>query len=280
MLKKTKRALKTILDAVWSIRRPQYHNRILYYHSVHPSAVDSHKPDLFRKQLLWLKDNGYRSVLIRDVPSLIMKDQNKNAGPWVAITFDDGYQDNVQYALPIIAELGFVATFFVVAGMVQSGTAAESSEGYRLCSSRPMMNVQDLQTLVNEGMEVGSHTMTHQMMTRVLARSSESAEYELAESKKILEDVVGNQVSSFSYPNGQRWAFSRETRALIKAHGYLAACTTMWRSIQQNSDIFELPRCEVASTDSLDKFIASVCGQREYLAFVYRIFDRSKVWGE
>jgi len=280
MLKKTKRVLKTILDGVWSIRRPQYQNRILYYHSVHPSAVDSHKPDLFRKQLLWLKDNGYRSVLIRDVPSLIMKDHNKNARPWVAITFDDGYQDNVQYALPIIAELGFVATFFVVAGMVQSGTAAESSEGYRLCPSRLMMNVQDLQTLVNEGMEVGSHTMTHQMMTRVLARSPESAEYELAESKKILEDVVGNQVSSFSYPNGQRGAFSSETGALIKAHGYLAGCTTMWGSIQQNSDIFELPRCEVALTDSLDKFIASVCGQREYLAFVYRIFDRSKAWSE
>ena len=268
MLKKTKRGLKSILDTVWSIRKPQYRNRILYYHSVHPTDLDSHPPELFKKQMLWLRDNGYRSVLMRDIPLLMMKDTNDDVTPWVAITFDDGYRDNVQYTLPVLTELGFVATFFVVAEMVRSGEATASTDGYRLYPRMPMMTAQDLRTLVNASMEVGSHTMTHRMVTRVLSRSPESAIYELKESKKNLEDLIGNSVSSFSYPNGQRGAFSHETRALITDQGYLTACTTMWGTVENNTDIFELPRCEVASTDCLDKFIASLCGQREYMALV------------
>ena len=280
ILKKTKRALKAILDTVWSIRKPQYRNRILYYHSVHPADSHSHTPELFRKQILWLRENGYRSVLVRDIPLLRMKNTDKDARPWVAITFDDGYRDNVRYALPVLSESGFKATFFVVAGMVRNGEAAVSSDGNRLFPQRPMLTTQDLRKLVNAGMEVGSHTLTHQMVTRVLSRSPESAIYELKESKRRLENIIGHKVSSFSYPNGQRGAFSHETRALIAAQGYLAACTTMWGMVENNTDIFELPRCEETSLGSLDKFAAGVSGQREYLALIYRMCDRSKVWTE
>ena len=280
MWEKTKQGLKAILDTAWSMRNPQYRNRILYYHSVHPTTSDSHTPDLFEKQLLWLKNNGYRSVLIRDIPLLMMKNTNEDDRPWVAITFDDGYRDNVQYALPLLVDLGFMATFFIVAGMVKKEKAADSSYGYNLYPNRPMMTAGDLRTLVGAGMEVASHTVTHRMATRLMSLSSQFLVSELKESKKILETIIGDKVLSFSYPNGQRGAFSPETRTLITAQGYLAACTTMWGTVENNTDIFELPRCESDSTDSLAKFVMGIRGQREYRAFVHKVFDRSKVWLE
>ena len=278
MWKKTKQGLKAILDTAWSMRNPQYRNRILYYHSVHPTTSDSHTPELFKKQLLWLRDNGYRSVLIRDIPLLMMENTDEDTRPWVAITFDDGYQDNVQYALPLLVEFGFVATFFIVAGMVEKGKASNSSNGYNLYPNRPMMTARNLKTLVNAGMEVASHTMTHRMATRLMSVSPQSLVSELKESKENLENMIGTKISSFSYPNGQRGAFSPETRMLVTAQGYLAACTTMWGTVENNADIFELSRCESDSMDSLAKFIAGVSGQREYRAFIYKVLDRSKIW--
>lgn len=272
-----KKSLKLVIDTVWSIKRPYLPNRILYYHSVHPDALGSHRPEQFKSQLDWLQDHGYHSVLVRDIPTLL-KESPFHSEPWVAITFDDGYRDNVEYALPILKDAGFVVTFFVVAGMVHNSKPASSNTGYRLYENRGMMTVQDLETLALEGMEIGSHGMTHRMATQVVEQSSGAFLAELRESKKILEDASGCSVVSFSYPNGQRGAFSDATRRLLAETAYQVAVTTMWGHVTVRCDMLTLPRCEAANTDTLDEFAAKLHGMREYRALVNRIFDRSKVW--
>jgi peptidoglycan/xylan/chitin deacetylase (PgdA/CDA1 family) len=102
--------------------------------------------------------------------------------------------------------------FFVVAGVVGEKEPISSAEGHRLYPERPMMTKQDITTLIDSGMEIGSHTVTHQMATKVLSRSLKELEHEVKQSKHRLEDMTGVEISSFSYPNGQKGAFSNQNK--------------------------------------------------------------------
>lgn len=256
---------KRVLNLAWSLGVPRKTNRCIYYHSVHPVATKSHDPNVFREQLRWLRTNGYKSILAKQVPDY----RTAKKGQWVCISFDDGYLDNAEIALPILLQEGFVATVFVVTGMVGRD---DSSVGHRLYPGRPMLDKARIRSLADAGIEIGSHTVSHHMATRL---SPEQFYRELLDSKKFLEDVIGKPVRSFSYPNGQRGAFSTETRKMLVKAGYEVAFTTLWGSVGPNCDPLTMPRCEIAAEDSIEDFAAKMLGQRDYLVVIHRMFDGS-----
>jgi peptidoglycan/xylan/chitin deacetylase (PgdA/CDA1 family) len=79
----------------------------------------------------------------------------------------------------------------------------------------------EIRTLHSMGMEIGSHTLTHRLLT---GRSAEEVRYELKESKARLEDIVGAPVVAFSYPEG---AFTVQACAVLAETGYVLGRTTM-----------------------------------------------------
>src|SRR5689334_20380832 len=89
---------------------------ILAYHAVHPLRLDSINvtPDNFCAQLKWLAQRGYRGVSLCEYLRQT-DEQPSKVGRLVALTFDDGYLDNLTYALPLLEKFGFSATIFVVA---------------------------------------------------------------------------------------------------------------------------------------------------------------------
>jgi len=100
------------------------------------------------------------------------------------ITFDDGHITNYDYAFPILKEFDLQAYFFIIASRV-------GQSGY--------MNWQQLNELKENGMIIGSHGMAH----RILAGLSDvELDYELKESKKILEANLGRPIDYFSLPRG------------------------------------------------------------------------------
>ena len=272
-----KSSMKTILNTIWWLKGRRIKNRLIYYHSVHPCDVLSHGPEQFKEQVDYLSKNGYRSVLVRDIPGLLAEPSIDNR-PWVSINFDDGYRDNVTYALPILREAGFVATFFIVAGMITNRKPMNSDMGNMLYPDRPMMTAQQVKLIVAEGMEIGSHGLSHRMATDLIRQSPDTFLAELRESKRILEVATGGPVVSFSYPNGQRGAFSDETRRLVAEAGYQVAVTTMWHAVTEGIHMLELPRCEVSHTDTIEEFDAKLVGKRDYLSIFCRVLDGSKVW--
>lgn len=110
-----------------------------------------------------------------------------------------------------------------------------------------MMTYDELTTLANDGHEIGSHSMTHCLMTEC---NDEMLQYELSESRHRLETALGRPVGSFCYPNGN--CDTRTARA-AEAAGYRRAVTTRWGHNHSRTDVFQLRRFDMESaylTDS------------------------------
>lgn len=123
----------------------------------------------------------------------------------VAITFDDGCGSDWTEAAPILRERGFGATFFVIAGFL-------GRRGY--------MTPAQVRELAAAGFEVGSHSLTHRMLTEL---SPAEVEDELAGSRARLEELAGAPVVHLSCPHG-RW--SRAVVAAAQRAGYETVSTS------------------------------------------------------
>jgi peptidoglycan/xylan/chitin deacetylase (PgdA/CDA1 family) len=231
----------------------------------------------FELQLKWLKENNYIGLRQDELPEAIQR-PDFGGHRYIVISFDDGYSDNIDVALPLLDAYGFKATFFVVAGMVKNEQRMATRTGHMLYPHRLMMNCGDLRQLCKDGMEVGSHGWSHQQATRINGGSIQDFSEELIRSKNLLEDITGSPVHSFSYPNGQRGAFSDETRKQIMRNGYLTASTTIWGALSGKIDIYSLPRCAIYATDSIRDFDDKMTGRREYRRIIAKISKRSKIW--
>ncbi len=111
-----------------------------------------------------------------------------------------------------------------------------------------MLSTAQLRGLNEEGIEVGSHTVTHPWLSRIpLERASE----EIRESKERLEDLLGRPVDHFAYPFGD---YSQAVRQIVIEAGYSGACSTRWGKRHKQADLFDLRRVEVTGQDSLLQF--------------------------
>lgn len=268
-----------LLEKLWLLKRSALSGRVIYYHSVHPTTFHSQKPNEFRRQMAWLRERGYRSVRASQIPELAAGAETDR---WVAITFDDGYRDNIECALPVLDDYGFTATFFVVGALV--GTSPLSSSlGCNLYPDREMMTKQDLSHLANRGFEIGCHGLTHQLAAELATRSASSAaelfEYEVVEGRRLIEEAAGVPVTSFAYPNGQRGSFSTATRRVLARQGFRAGFTTIWGAKSHMKDALALPRCEISIHDSLEGFANKMLGRQDFRRPVHLLSKGAKRWG-
>jgi peptidoglycan/xylan/chitin deacetylase (PgdA/CDA1 family) len=103
-----------------------------------------------------------------------------------------------------------------------------------------MMQPQQVRSLRAMGMEVGAHTVTHPILTRL---GADAAWAEMHEGKAALEALLGEPVELFAYPNGvPRQDYAAEHAAMAKACGFKAAVSTAWGAASMQSDRFQLPR--------------------------------------
>lgn len=221
--------------------------RIFAYHRLcdRPDAgleTWSVKPGAFRRQMSLLRRLGYRGVSVRELLQQI--DSGEPNGRLVALTFDDGYQDTVDIAAPILAEHGFTATVFIVPDHV-GGVASWEREG----SATPLAGWNDLRKLVNAGWEIGSHSRSHPLGFDRL----EGLELDL-EVRGGLEDArerLETEIDSFAFPYGRH---SDAAVSCLQAAGYRAALTNGDGPLPATIDRFTLPRYEIKRRDTLLEF--------------------------
>jgi peptidoglycan/xylan/chitin deacetylase (PgdA/CDA1 family) len=211
---------------------------ILMYHYIREvdEAADplgfrlSVRPDRFARQMAWLKRNGYSSITMAELAKCLRGEQACPRRP-VALTFDDGYSDAATAALPILRRYGFTATFYIVTGLVDQ-------PGY--------LTRQQVGELHAAGMEIGSHTLSHADLTGL---PIEQARREIYWSKLILQEWLGSDVVSFSYPAGQ---YNAELAAIVHEVGYSNAVSTL--PGKRPRELYELPRRRVLGGETVAGF--------------------------
>lgn len=123
--------------------------------------------------------------------------------------------------------------------------------------NRPLNEV-ELRALAGEGslVEVGAHTMTHPVLSSLSPSAQQS---EIADSKQRLEDIVGQQIVSFSYPFGGRDDYTAETVKFVRDAGFACSCSNFPGVVNRGSDRYQLPRFLVRDWDG-DEFARRLRG--------------------
>ncbi len=213
---------------------------MLMYHSVTPMGQTTNWPwalplERFRSHLDFLREAGWRTVSASE----LLAGAGTLPERTVAITFDDGYVDNLA-AAELLRARGMSATFYVVSGSL--GRPPQWPD-----PGRPdllMLSPGDLRTLVALGMEVGSHTQTH---PRLPDCDDKRVDQELVGSRGGLEDILGRPVTHLAYPYG---IWNARCEAAARKAGYLSACTTASGWALRDGDPFRLRRLTVYGRDS------------------------------
>ncbi|MFN3530988.1 MAG: polysaccharide deacetylase family protein [Candidatus Brocadia sp.] len=223
---------------------------ILMYHRVAPTGQPETAryrvtPELFEEQIRYLHINGYYSVSLEDWRTAMEK-KRPLPGRAVMITFDDGYVDFLTYAWPLLKRYGFSATVFLVADCIGGTNKWDSMYGEEIS----LLGWKDIQELQNEGVEFGSHSVSHPFLT---ALSPEKIVREGARSRAILENKLGVTVKAFAYPYGD---VDPVVQHLIGACGYIFGLSCRMELCSFHDPLLALPRLEVFGFNSLQDFIA------------------------
>jgi peptidoglycan/xylan/chitin deacetylase (PgdA/CDA1 family) len=246
-----KPALTRLRTAAWRARGRPAHSglRILFYHRVSddrdPLAI---APGRFAAQMDVLAAESFRVVDVPEAARLLAA-----RGPLervVGLSFDDGYRDVAEHALPVLERHGFRATVFIATG-VTDGTAAFS--WYE--RQPPLLDWNEIVALDSRSpLSFEAHTVTHPNLT---ALEQEAARREIVDSKLALEARLGRAVDGFCYPAG---LYGDRERGLVRDAGFRAATTCEPGANLPGGDALTLRRTAIDGGDRLADFRAKLAG--------------------
>lgn len=240
------RGISEVVSIARRAARPRTGLRILMYHALGTRVTNdalgiyNMPPDLFARQIAALcsePDLRYVSLTSR----LAAQDHLS-----IAITFDDGFRDNLYCAAPILIEHGIPFTVFVCAGFIQENS----------CTYLSKLNLRELASL--KGVTIGSHGATHAKLTGLDAKSLRD---ELVSSKDSLEQITGRSINSLSYPHG---AVNRRVRDAAEEAGYVLGACSRFDINDSSRDPLLLCRTDILGIDSMRVFKQKIRGDWDW----------------
>jgi len=226
---------------------------VLMYHGVEEVPADPHgivvTPARFAEQMTWLKGRGLRGV---GMGMLVDAMRAGRAQGLVGITFDDGYVNVLDNAVPELLRHGFTATTFIISGRLGGTNEWDAGPVW------PLMSADQVKAVAAAGMEIGSHSATH---TRLAGVGAERLKAEIDESRSNLSNLVGHPIRGFAYPYGNMDAAARRA---VRDTGYDYACSV--ETPMANLGIMALPRIVFNQQDGSGRMAAKRLFFRSYTA--------------
>ena len=183
----------------------------------------------------------------------------------LALTFDDGYQNWVDQALPVLLELNLPAVFFVCSGIV----GLEKSSAERFVRHR-LRRTQCLQTLTHSGflelakyplLEIGGHTRDHYDLGGNLR--DKDIEEQIFSDRIQLQNWSGREVKWFAYPFGGTKNCSLISQKVVASAGYEAAFTIQSKRVLPSQNLFFVGRDALSPDTPMDEWKNRLAGGRE-----------------
>lgn len=186
---------------------------------------------------------------------------------YVAVTFDDGYQNVIDNALPELQKRGIPATLFIITEALgrYPDWLSNPSDAARL---QMVVSPDQLRQLRPEVMDVGSHTMTHLRLTTL---TEERAKQEIAESRVKLEGILKRDIRLFSFPFG---AMNQRLVELCLESGYARVFSISPTLALRNPAEFITGRVSVEPTDWTLEFRLKVMGAYQWLPAIHDLKRR------
>jgi len=234
--------------------------RVLMYHKVNdlsPNAITV-STAVFAEQMALLPELGYIPVSLDAVRDHYVLGVPLPQGA-VLITFDDGYLDNLENALPVLVEHGFPAVVFVPVAYLDGSRPLPHEEPFRLLGVRnETLSWSHLAELEAGGVRIESHGIGHRQLTEL---SPDQALREIALSKRRLEEGLGREVEAYAYVKGTRADYRAEHASLVQQAGYKLGFSAVAGPNGPQSDRFQLLRyaIEPFSARSLELVLSGAC---------------------
>jgi peptidoglycan/xylan/chitin deacetylase (PgdA/CDA1 family) len=250
--------LARVMRGISSARVP-----ILMYHSVsdnlfgksHPYYQINTTPEVFARQMRWLRANGYRTLDLTQAWAAMQA--GEDVSRTVVITFDDGYRDFYTDAWDAMRQCGLSATIFLATDRIKDTPVRIEGVDYLTWS--------EVRELHQSGIRFGSHTVTHPDLRSL---GPDQIEYEVGYSKELIEQKLGAPVESFAYP----FAFPEEDKNftqflvdILENQGFENGVSTIIGRASKRHNRFYLPRLPVNSWDDASLLRAKLEGGYDWL---------------
>jgi peptidoglycan/xylan/chitin deacetylase (PgdA/CDA1 family) len=257
----------------WIRNRLNLGGAVLLYHRVAARDHDPHgncvTPEHFDQQLAFI-GHTMNVVALDELARRVREGRRTNG--LVAITFDDGYEDNLTQALPLLEKHSVPATFFIINkrerafwwdrletmdsalyGRLQRLSYDDQHReldqmGAKNDSPARLSDTQIAAAARHDLITIGAHTVTHPALSSL---TPERQRGEIADSKKGLEEITGRPVRGFAYPYGTPETFDSTTVRLVRQCGFDHASTAFADVASAASDVYRLPRFAVRDHDDL-----------------------------
>lgn len=261
-----KEIVEVIFGLVYAVFLPliqKYPGRVvIYYHALKKKDIRQ-----FEKQMAYLSN---RCRVVK--PSEVRTARIEGQGTLVAITFDDAFVSIFENAIPVLKKHDFSAGIFVPTGYLGLPATWAMSDN---CPDKDevVMDPEQIAELYKDGFEIFSHTISHPLLTQI---DEDGLRYELLESKKKLEKIVGREVVGISYPHG---AHDTRVCSAAKHAGYKLGFTIEPNTVDCSPDDMRIGRFEVSAADSMLKFRLKVNGAYQAVKYLRKLkscFCRSR----
>ncbi len=208
---------------------------ILTYHSIDKSgSVISTDPATFRRQMDFISANAFNVISLKTLGKNLL--ENLPMPPkTIVFTFDDGFQNFYTTAFPVLNEYKFPATVFLITDYC--GKFNDWSGNLPTLERSRLMDWDEIKELNKNNIDFAAHSRTHPDLTKLRA---DDAACEILESKIIIEERLGVEVTDFAYPYGK---YDLTAKRLASKH-FRTACSTRLGKVQAGDDLFALKRVD------------------------------------
>ena len=207
-------------------------------------------PERFASHMHALQRRGMRPCRVEDFVAWLEGAGALPEGSFV-LTFDDGFLGVYEHAFPILSQMGWPATVFLVSGLIgkeDSWTGRDNPEG----KTYPLLAQREIEEMVRSGFSFHSHSRSHPDLRKL---TRHELTQELAGARQDLEDLLGSPVPYLAYPYG--W-YDENVVEAAKSSGYTAAFSVQPGFNRRDVDRYRIRRLDVYGTDSAGALLRKV----------------------
>ena len=217
------------------VRLSAPHIRVLNYHDVPAEQAGG-----FEAQLRYYRER-YRFVGMDDLLAL-WEDRWTHDRPGLLLTFDDGLDSHAEVVAPLLDAYGAQGWFMVPAAVLDDGGVVPSDQH---TVGQSTMTWEQLRRLDARHV-IGCHTFSHRRLEAAL--TPEDLEHEIVESKRVLEEGLGHEVSVFTWVGGEEWTYSADAARAIKDAGYRLGFMTNNATFRPGCDLLQIQRTNIEAS--------------------------------